>query len=92
MKITKEISFSQFEPWSGAVDTYNLIAEAGKGDAFESLVEDLYPDGLSDTELNDLLWFDSDWLLDSLGITEEDDDEDEEDEEEEEEEEDTTEE
>ena len=90
MKITKEISFSQFQPWSGAVDTYNLIAEAGKGDAFESLVDDMYPDGLSDTELNDILWFESDWLLENLGITE--DEEEEEEEEEEEDDEDTTEE
>ena len=63
MKITKEISFSQFEPWSGAVDTYNLIVEAGKEDELEAILEDLYPDGLSDTELNDLLWFESEWLL-----------------------------
>ena len=45
MKITKEISFSQFEPWSGAVDTYNLIVEAGKEDELEAILEDLYPDG-----------------------------------------------
>lgn len=25
MKITKEISLFHFTPWSGAVDTYNLI-------------------------------------------------------------------
>lgn len=76
MKITKEISFSQFEPWSGAVDTYNRIVEADKEDELESLIDELYTDGLSDTELNDLLWFESDWLLESLGITEEDEDED----------------
>ena len=74
MKITKEISFSQFEPWSGAVDTYNRIVEADKEDELESLIDELYTDGLSDTELNDLLWFESDWLLESLGITEEDED------------------
>lgn len=76
MKITKEISFSQFEPWSGAVDTYNRIVEADKEDELESLIDELYTDGLSDTELNDLLWFESDWLLESLGIAEEDEDED----------------
>lgn len=77
MKIMKEISFSQFQPWSGAVDTYNLIAEAGKEVAFDSLIEDLYPDGLSETELNDILWFDSGWLLESLGIAEEEEEEEE---------------
>lgn len=77
MKITKEINLSGFQPWSGAVDTYNLIVEADKEDAFDSLIEDLYPEGLSETELNDLLWFDSDWLLESLDIAEEEEDEDE---------------
>ena len=79
MKIIKEISFSQFEPWSGAVDTYNLIVEAGKEDELEAILEDLYPDGLSDTELNDLLWFESEWLLESLGIAEEEDEDEDED-------------
>lgn len=77
MKITKEISFSQFEPWSGAVGTYNLIIKTNKEDELETILEDLYPDGISDTQLNDLLWFDSDWILESLGIAEEDEDEDE---------------
>lgn len=80
MKITKEISLFHFTPWGGAVSTYNLIVEAGKGGEFESLIEDLYPEGISETELNDMLWFDSDWLLESLGIAEEDEDEDDEDE------------
>lgn len=53
------------------MDTHNLIAEAGKRDELESLIEDLYPEGISETELNDLLWFDGDWLLESLGIAEE---------------------
>ena len=55
MKIIKEISIAQFQPWGGAISTYNLIVEADKEDAFESLMEDLYPDGLTDTQLNDLL-------------------------------------
>ena len=79
MKITKEISFSQFEPWSGAVGTYNLIVEAGKEDELEAILEDLYPDGISDTQLNDLLWFESEWLLESLGIAEEEDEDEDED-------------
>ena len=79
MKITKEISFSQFEPWGGAISTYNLIVEADKEDELEAILEDLYPDGLSDTELNDLLWFESEWLLESLGIAEEEDEDEDED-------------
>ena len=39
---------------------------------FEELIEEIYPDGLTDTQLNDILWFiDTDWILKSLGIKEE---------------------
>ena len=31
----------------------------------------MYPDGLSDTELNDLLWFEPEQIYDWLGIEEE---------------------
>ena len=60
-----------FEAWSGAIETKNLILDAGLEEEFEGLIEELYPDGLSDTELNDILWFDSDWILENLGIKEE---------------------
>ena len=35
---------------------------------FDSLIDELYPDGLTDTQLNDLLWFEEDWLFEMLGI------------------------
>ena len=35
------------------------------------MLEDMYPDGLTATELNDLLWFDADWVLSMVGIEEE---------------------
>ena len=57
-----------FDAWSGAVDTKNTIIEHGQADAFDCLIEELYPDGLSETQLNDLLWHDSDWCLEQLGI------------------------
>lgn len=60
--------FRNYTPWSGAVDTYNEIDDAGKLDALEDLLEELYPDGLDETGLNDLLWFESEWVLDTLGV------------------------
>ena len=60
-----------FEAWSGAIETKNLILDAGLEEEFEGLIEELYPNGLSDTELNDILWFDADWILENLGIKEE---------------------
>lgn len=62
------IDISDYKPWSSAVDTYDRIEREGKLDELEALVEELYPDGISDTGLNDLLWFDSDFVLENLGI------------------------
>lgn len=59
-----------FDAWSGAKDTKETILEHGKENDFDALIEELYPDGLSETQLNDLLWFESEWIFESLGITE----------------------
>lgn len=71
-------SLAGFETWSGATDTKNTIIEHGKIDEFDNLIEELYPDGLSETTLNDLLRFDSDFIFESLGIKDEDENEDDE--------------
>ena len=71
MKLYRELDLERFEPWSGAVDTYNTIHNANKLDELECLLDELYPDGIEETQLNDLLWFDSEWLLECLGIEEE---------------------
>ena len=55
-------------PWSGAIDTYNTIVEAGKEEEFESLIEELYPEGIEEVTLNDILWFEPDFILESLGL------------------------
>ena len=72
MKIYRELDLTRFEPWSGAVDTYNTIYNADKLEELECLLEELYPEGIDETQLNDLLWFDSKWLYETLGISEED--------------------
>lgn len=72
MKIINERGLSRFQPWSGAVETFNRIEEEGKIDQLESILEDLYPDGMTDTEINDLLWFDEESVYEWLGIKDED--------------------
>lgn len=64
-----------FDAWSGAVDTKNRIIEEGKAEDFDNLIDELYPDGLSETTLNDILWFEEDWIFEMLGITEEEEEE-----------------
>ncbi len=65
-----------FEAWSGAVDTKNRILEENKGDDFDNLIDELYPDGLSETTLNDLLWFEEEWIFEMLGISDEEESDD----------------
>ena len=87
MKITSEISLRNFEGWSGAVDTLNTLTDDQK-DALEAILEELYPDGMDEGNLNDLLWFENDTIAEWLGFddwedleredSEEDDEEDEE--------------
>ena len=71
MTIKTETNLRNFKTWSGATDTKKIILDAGIEEEFEILIDELYSNGLSDTELNDILWFDSDWILESLGIKEE---------------------
>lgn len=68
MKTFKELSISDFNAWSGAIETRNTIIENNKEDEFDSLIDELYPDGISETQLNDILWFEEDWLFETLGI------------------------
>ena len=73
MKIIMD--FSDYQPWAGARDTYALIECNNKLEDLDELITECYPDGLTETELNDILWFDSDWVLSSLGIEDDDNDE-----------------
>ena len=71
MIIKTEKNLRVFEAWAGAIEAKDLILDAGMEEEFENLIEEIYPDGLTDTDLNDILWFDSDWILEVLDIKEE---------------------
>ena len=68
MKIMTETTLKGFNAWSGAIETKKMILDAGLEEEFEMLIDECYPDGLTDTQLNDLLWFESDWILENLGV------------------------
>ena len=69
MKTFNDIaSIKTFNTWSGATDTQEKIINKGKVDEFDNLIEELYPDGLTETTLNDLLWFEDEWIFEMLGI------------------------
>ena len=89
MKIYTEQSLANFKFWSGAETTAQRIWEEQGSEGFdqlEAILEDLYPDGIDETDLNDLLWFDADTVYEWLGIDDEEEEEDEEDDDDEEEE------
>ena len=68
-------SFIHYQPWGGAVYTYDLIDDHNKLEELDELITRCYPDGLTQTQLNDILWFDSGWVLRNLGIEDDDNDE-----------------
>lgn len=74
-----KIITTKYTPWSGAISTYETIEEAGKLEEFESLIEELYPNGIKEVTLNDILWFEPEFILESLGLSEEEEEDEEED-------------
>lgn len=73
MKVFDEMNWYDIyrTAWSGARDTVERIEDEDKGDEFVSLIEEVYPEGIDRTALNDILWFDDEWVFESLGIKDE---------------------
>lgn len=69
MKICTEIcDLDAFGAWSGAVVTKERICGAGYGVDFMDALEEHYPDGITETELNDLLWFEEEFCYELVGL------------------------
>lgn len=77
MIVRKDVDFYDIREnaWGGATFTLDTIADYDKEEEFMALLEELYPDGADETELNDFIAFDDDYIFESLGISSEDDDE-----------------
>lgn len=57
--------------WSGARDTIADIQNANKEDEFMNFLEAVFCDEVpTDTEVNDFIWFERDYIYESLGLTE----------------------
>lgn len=72
------LDLADFKPWSGAVPYWDKIVDADKIDEFDALLDDLYPDGIREVDLNDWLRYEGDDVLDMLGISDEEEDDEEE--------------
>lgn len=65
MKIIQEIPLQAFHPWSGAKDTFEVLTDEELNE-LEMILEDIYPEGMTETQLNDILWFERDWIAEVL--------------------------
>lgn len=72
MIITQEISLENFEFWSGGKDSADKLTHQDF-ETIEAMLEDLYPDGMSDTMVNDFFWFEFDTIAQWLGYENEED-------------------
>ena len=76
MEIRKEInSFYELADmvWSGAVDTIADIQNANKENEFMDFLEMVFMDREeppTDTEVNDFIWFERDYIYENIGLTE----------------------
>lgn len=67
MKVIKEINYAwDFTFWSGAKDTVKYLLDHEVNIIFDML-EELYPEGMTETEVNDFFWFETDTIADWLG-------------------------
>ena len=67
MKIYEEKSLADFDFWSGAKNNAAMLTNE-ELEQFGDLLEDCYPDGIDATTLNDIMWFDFEWVCEMLGL------------------------
>ena len=67
MTITKEIRLTQFEFWSGGKQFAEKLtySELNK---LEDYIEDFFIDGITETDINDLFWFEDELICEWLDL------------------------
>lgn len=88
MEYIVEKSLRNFPAWSGGKYTLNKLIENGDCERVEGLIDDIFGEGTpTETEVNDMLWFERDFIAEHLGYSDwdayEDGEEDDEDDDEE---------
>lgn len=69
IKVYEEIGIEQFNAWSGGEDTLDIVREYDKMEELNDLAEEIFGnEPISDTMLNDWLWFDRDEIFFQLDI------------------------
>ena len=69
LEIARELNLKDFEAWSGGKDTLDRIIELDKVDEVEDLINEVfYTEIITETKLNDFLWFEDDYIAEYLGM------------------------
>ena len=66
MRIYREIPLTEFEFWAGGKDTVEELTNS-ELEQIEQILEEIYPEGMDEFEVNDLLWFERDLIAEWLG-------------------------
>ena len=66
MRIYREIPLTQFEFWAGGKDTVEELTNS-ELEQIEQILEEIYPEGMSEFEVNDIFWFERDLIAEWLG-------------------------
>ena len=69
MTYTVETSLADFPAWSGAVHTLDVLNEKDLCDTVEACLVDVLGESPTDTEINDMLWFETDTIAEWCGFS-----------------------
>lgn len=71
VKIEMDYRTLKNNSWSGALDTLKDIEEADKEDELMYFLEEIFSGEIpTETEVNDFLWFERDYIYENLGLDE----------------------
>lgn len=68
MLIHTETTLRNFQFWGGGADTANCLTYE-QLDIIEEILSDIYVVGITETQLNDLFWFNEDIIAEWLNYT-----------------------
>lgn len=69
MTYTVETSLENFPAWSGGKDTLDVLIEKDLCDTVEACLIDALGEYPTDTEINDMLWFETDAIAEWCGFS-----------------------
>lgn len=69
--VTEMQTIAQFDAWSGGRDTLNDVIAAGKTSELDAMIDEMFglsDEYMTDTQMNDFLWFGQDFIYEQLGM------------------------